>query len=157
MQSVIYKVGKKIFPLFNKLENKPKAKLLKAVVSNTSSSTSGDGGSYYNPYEINNDGTPNSTTQTQYQGYLFPVIHSFEPELITNGNQVITKKREVFIFSKEDLLEKGIDQITLNDLIEFPYYDEPPDNWNYTPEKYRITGVMDLMALIKVYTEKISI
>ena len=155
MQSVIYKVGKKIFPLFNKLENKPKAKLLKAVIEN--GSNNGDGGSYYNPYEINDGGTPNSTTQTTYKGYLFPVIHSFEPELITNGNQVITKKKEVFIFSKEDLLKQGINQITLNDLIEFPYYDEPPDQWNYRPEKYRITGVMDLMALIKVYAEKISI
>jgi hypothetical protein len=152
MQSVLYKVGGKIFPLFHKLENLPKAKLYKLVVE--SDGETSETPAYYNPYETTStDGTTSGQT---YDEYIFRVVHSVEPEVITQDNQLITKQREVFIFYKKDLLEAGVDNITMNDLIEFPYYDEPPDGWNYTPQKYRITGIQDLLSLIKVYAEKIS-
>jgi len=76
---------------------------------------------------------------------------------IKPGDEIITEKREVFIFQKSDLMEQGIYNISLNDLVEFPFYPEPPDEWNYKPQLYRVTGVQDLLSLIKIFAKKASV
>jgi len=187
-RSILYKVGKKIHPLFNKLENKPYAKLYHYIGNNTNSNnnnnenntnndTSGgntttpatENPTYYNPYDLttvnntnsntdNNQGqisTPNDTSQ--YKVVLLPVVHSIEMEQVKRGNEIITEKREVFIFQKSDLMEKGINNITLNDLVEFPFYPEPPDDWQYNPQLYRVIGIQDILSLIKLFTKKVSV
>jgi hypothetical protein len=183
-RSILYKVGKKIHPLFNKLENKPYAKLYHYIGSsnnntnntnnndNTDNNTNSDNTNnieptYYNPYDfgqtdVGNDSnssgqvsTPND--ESQYKIVMLPVVHSIEMEQVKKGDEIITEKHEVFIFQKSDLMKNGIYNISLNDLVEFPYYPEPPDDWNYNPQLYRVTGVQDILSLIKVFTKKASV
>jgi len=78
-------------------------------------------------------------------------------EQVKKGNEIITEKREVFIFQKSDLIKQGINNITLNDLIEFPFYPEPPDDWQYNLQLYRVIGIQDILSLIKLFTKKVSV
>jgi len=179
-RSVFYKVGRKIHPLFNKLENKPYAKVYHYIGggSGTTNSTNTDNSgtdnttstpTYYNPYDLTatgsgQNGTGNSGGEvstlndtSQYKIVLLPVVHSIEMEQVKRGDEIITEKREVFIFQKSDLMEQGIYNISLNDLVEFPFYPEPPDEWNYKPQLYRVTGVQDLLSLIKIFAKKASV
>jgi len=106
--------------IFNKLyaiEDKPLCILRKHTASSSSSPFSGSG-----------------NILPQYTDFVIPVLYVPESEIVNNNNVITTTQQIYFYFNEDDLLKRGISNITVNDIIVFPY---PINNQtsNYSPKE----------------------